>query len=74
SQFTTTARRSFGLIGRSYEFERRCRAELPAGEDGEPTPFIWDEGAQVCRSNAHAAQRFKSLTQRLGALKLNCSR
>ncbi len=52
-------------VGRGYEFERPCTAQLPTGHNGELEPFTWRERVQVFRSTAHAAQQFKSLTQRL---------
>jgi transposase len=58
------------LIGRGYEFWRPGSAALTTSEDGAVEPFTWDERVQVCRSHAHAAQQFKSLTQRLQRAKV----
>jgi transposase len=53
------------LIGRGYEFERQCTAELAVGKDGAGEPFSWNERVQIYRSEARAAQQIRVLDKQL---------
>lgn len=53
------------MIGRGYEFERQCAAELTAGKDGAVEPFTWSERVQIYRSDARTAQQVKDLDKHL---------
>src|SRR5262245_58229929 len=53
------------LIGRGYEFNRQCTAELPIGQDAAIKPFTWNERVQIFHSDARAARQIKLLDTRL---------
>lgn len=53
------------MIGRGYEFERQCAAELTTGKDGAVGPFTWSERVQIYRSDARGAQQVKDLDKHL---------
>ncbi len=52
-------------IGRGYEFERACVAQLPTGPRTAPENCTWRERVQVIRSDALAAQQAAGLNKRL---------
>jgi transposase len=53
------------LMGRGYEFERQCTAELAIGKDGAMELFTWNERVQIYRSKARAAQQIRVLDKAL---------
>jgi len=53
------------MIGRGYEFERHCAAELTIGKDCAVEPFAWSERVQIYRSDARGAQQVKDLDKHL---------